>query len=118
MCDTCGCVATEKDAATVEVIGRLLAANDHVAGHNRDHFDSHGVVAFNLMSSPGSGKTALLEATIEALKAAGVKQVRVEGQPACDWVLIDASDVIVHVFQPEVRSFYNIEKMWSGTARV
>ncbi|MBI1200940.1 MAG: hydrogenase nickel incorporation protein HypB [Rhodopseudomonas sp.] len=69
MCETCGCAATEKDAATVEVIGRLLAANDQVAGHNRGHFDSHGVVAFNLMSSPGAGKTALLEATIDALKA-------------------------------------------------
>lgn len=60
---------------------------------------------------------AIAEHLIEALKAAGVKQVRVEGQPACDWVLIDAGDVIVHVFQPEVRSFYNIEKMWAGTAR-
>jgi len=69
MCDTCGCAVTEKDAATVEVIGRLLAANDHVAAHNRDHFNGHGVVAFNLMSSPGAGKTALLEATIDALKA-------------------------------------------------
>lgn len=53
---------------------------------------------------------------IEGLKARGVRDVRVEGQPACDWVLIDAGDVIVHIFQPEVRSFYNIEKMWSGTA--
>jgi hydrogenase nickel incorporation protein HypB len=69
MCETCGCAATEQDAATVEVIGRLLAANDHVAAHNRDHFNSHGVVAFNLMSSPGAGKTALLEATIDALKS-------------------------------------------------
>ncbi|ABS67304.1 iojap-like protein [Xanthobacter versatilis] len=58
---------------------------------------------------------AVAEHLIEALKAAGIKHVRVEGQPACDWVLIDANDVIVHVFQPEVRSFYNIEKMWSGT---
>lgn len=60
---------------------------------------------------------AIAEHLIEALKAAGVKTVRVEGQPACDWVLIDAGDVIVHIFQPEVRSFYNIEKMWSGTPR-
>ncbi len=60
---------------------------------------------------------AIAEHLIQALKAAGVKNVRVEGQPACDWVLIDAGDVIIHVFQPEVRSFYNIEKMWSGTAR-
>jgi ribosome-associated protein len=60
---------------------------------------------------------AIAEHLIEALKAAGVKSVRIEGQPACDWVLIDANDVIVHIFQPEVRSFYNIEKMWSGPAR-
>ncbi len=59
---------------------------------------------------------AIAEHLIEALKAVGIKRVRVEGQPACDWVLIDAGDVIVHVFQPEVRSFYNIEKMWSGTS--
>ncbi len=60
---------------------------------------------------------AIAEHLIEALKAVGIKHVRVEGQPACDWVLIDANDVIVHVFQPEVRSFYNIEKMWAGTPR-
>lgn len=60
---------------------------------------------------------AIAEHLIEALKQAGVKGVRIEGQPACDWVLIDANDVIVHIFQPEVRSFYNIEKMWSGPAR-
>jgi hydrogenase nickel incorporation protein HypB len=54
---------------SVDVLGRLLAANDKAAAHNRDHFDAHGVVALNLMSSPGAGKTALLEATIDALKA-------------------------------------------------
>lgn len=57
---------------------------------------------------------ATAEHLVEALKARGVKNVRVEGFPACDWVLIDASDVIIHIFQPEVRGFYNIEKMWSG----
>ncbi|TCK23740.1 ribosome-associated protein [Ancylobacter aquaticus] len=57
---------------------------------------------------------AIAEHLVEALKAHGVKGVRVEGFPACDWVLIDASDVIVHIFQPEVRGFYNIEKMWSA----
>lgn len=72
MCDTCGCIVTRTgviDTATVDVSGRLLQANDRVAAHNRDHFNSHRVVAFNLMSSPGAGKTALLEATIDALKA-------------------------------------------------
>ena len=41
------------------------------------------------------------------------KNVRIEGLPAADWVLIDADDVIVHLFRPEVRSFYNLERMWS-----
>ncbi len=48
------------------------------------------------------------------LKGAGFGPVRVEGLPHCDWVLIDAGDLIVHVFRPEVREFYNIEKMWSA----
>ena len=72
MCEHCGCTVTQasvKDADTVEVLGRLLDANNRAAGHNREHFNSHHVVAFNLMSSPGAGKTALLEVTIEALKS-------------------------------------------------
>lgn len=47
---------------------RLLAQNDRTAAHNRAHFDRHGVLAVNLMSSPGAGKTALLEASIDALR--------------------------------------------------
>ena len=56
---------------------------------------------------------AIADRVVEDLHKAGVKDVRVEGQPHCDWVLIDASDVIVHVFRPEVRDFYQIEKMWA-----
>ena len=52
----------------MDVLQNLLAANDRVARHNRQHFDAHGVLAINLMSSPGAGKTALLEATIAALR--------------------------------------------------
>ncbi|MDH3441432.1 MAG: hydrogenase nickel incorporation protein HypB [Gammaproteobacteria bacterium] len=72
MCNTCGCnvtpgnqhiVAEHKES--VEVLTNLLQANDHEAAHNRAHFDRHGVLAINLMSSPGAGKTALLERTIE-----------------------------------------------------
>ncbi|GAB4264073.1 MAG: hypothetical protein Kow0065_14840 [Methylomicrobium sp.] len=80
MCNTCGCNITPgnrplvlaerpvKGTTTVTVLQNLLAKNDHQAEHNRNHFDSHRVLAINLMSSPGSGKTALLEATIERLK--------------------------------------------------
>ena len=68
MCDTCGCnVTPAADDHAVEVLQGLLAANDHEALHNREHFSRHNVLAINLMSSPGAGKTSLLEATIEAL---------------------------------------------------
>jgi hydrogenase nickel incorporation protein HypB len=53
------------DAKTIEVITKILDKNDHEAAHNRAHFDSHGVLALNLMSSPGSGKTTLLEKMAE-----------------------------------------------------
>jgi ribosome-associated protein len=57
---------------------------------------------------------AIADRLLKALAEAGVKGVRVEGMPHCDWVLIDAGDLIVHVFRPEVRAFYNLEKMWSA----
>ena len=57
-----------QSGAAVEVLQDLLAANNQVARHNRAHFGAHGVLAINIMSSPGAGKTALLEATIVALK--------------------------------------------------
>lgn len=83
MCDTCGCnitpgnehlvkghgklSRTEDGKAAVTVLNGLLHENDLQAHHNRQHFDRHGVLAVNLMSSPGAGKTALLEATIDAI---------------------------------------------------
>ena len=57
---------------------------------------------------------AVAEQLLQHLKDAGCERVRVEGQPQCDWVLIDTGDIIVHVFQPEIRSFYNLEKMWTA----
>ena len=82
MCDTCGCNVTPANAhlvtgngalahtasgsESVEVLQGLLDANDRTAAHNREHFQRHRVLAINLMSSPGAGKTSLLEATIDA----------------------------------------------------
>lgn len=58
---------------------------------------------------------AIAEHVMKDLHNAGIKGVHVEGLPNCDWVLIDAGDVIVHVFRPEVRAFYSLEKMWKPT---
>jgi ribosome-associated protein len=61
---------------------------------------------------------AVADRVLEDLRKAGVRNLRVEGMPHCDWVLIDAGDVLVHVFRPEVRDFYNLEKMWEpGSTR-
>lgn len=78
MCTDCGCGITDGNAhllgqapasptSAVEVVRNLLSANDAAAAHNRAHLDRCGVFTINLMSSPGSGKTSLLEATIDAL---------------------------------------------------
>ena len=56
---------------------------------------------------------AIADHLLRALKDHGLGRARVEGLPHCDWVLIDAGDVIVHLFRPEVRAFYNLEKIWS-----
>jgi len=94
MCDTCGCnitdgnrylvspggrlEQTEDGRAAVTVLKGLLDENDEQALHNRAHFDARGILAVNLMSSPGAGKTALLEATIDALGDPG-RMVVIEG---------------------------------------
>lgn len=55
---------------------------------------------------------AMAEHLMEKLKAAGLRTAHVEGTAQGDWVLIDAGDVIVHLFRPEIRALYNLEKMW------
>lgn len=91
------------DAKTIAVIKKILDKNDHEAHHNREHFNEHGVLAINLMSSPGSGKTALLEAMAgispfkfgviegdletsrdaDRLKAVGIDAVQIQTGSAC-----------------------------------
>ena len=62
--------------------------------------------------------SALADHVADALKKAGQPVLSIEGKDSCDWVLIDAGDVIIHIFRPEVRQFYNIEKMWAIAANV
>ncbi len=57
---------------------------------------------------------AIADRVIQGLREAGHKGMRIEGMNTADWVLIDAGDVILHIFRPEVRLFYNLEKMWSA----
>ena len=59
---------------------------------------------------------AIADQLVQKLKEKGWRDLRIEGMPQCDWVLVDAGDVVVHIFRPEVRSFYNLEKLWSSHA--
>ena len=81
MCETCGC--GDPEVVPIEVQESLLADNDRQAGHNREHFVGHDVLAINLMGSPGCGKTALLEATAKAL-GPGSKLSALSGDLATD----------------------------------
>ena len=97
MCRDCGCSlgpaaqraplaaapSVPGKTETIEVITAILDENDRVAAHNREHFDQHGVLALNLMSSPGAGKTSLLEATIRALDGK-LKVAVIEGDLATE----------------------------------
>lgn len=55
---------------------------------------------------------AMAEHLMEKLKAAGIRTAHVEGKTQGDWVLLDAGDVVVHLFRPEIRALYNLEKLW------
>jgi ribosome-associated protein len=104
------------DAATQIVLTSLEddKAEDILA------IDIRGKSSFADMLIVASGRSArhvgaLADHVMRKLKESGVKDVRVEGMPNCDWVLVDAGDVVVHLFRPEVRSFYNIEKIWAAS---
>jgi ribosome-associated protein len=80
--------------------------------------DLRGKSAFSDYMIVTSGRAnrhvrAIAENVAKGLKETGIKPVHIEGLPNCDWVLIDSGDVIVHVFRPEVREFYNLEKLWT-----
>lgn len=90
------------DDQALEVVSIPLAGKSAIADHM--------VIA--------SGRSTRQVASMATKLAQKIKQdyqriVRIEGLPTADWVLIDADDVIVHLFRPEVRSFYNLERMWS-----
>lgn len=89
--------AKAEDVVAIDVRGKTPMADHVVVASGRSHRHVN----------------AIAERLLQDLKDAGVRDVKAEGQTTCDWVLIDGGDVIVHIFRPEVRAFYNLEKMWS-----
>jgi len=101
-----------------ETLRLVLARIDDMKAEDTVTIDLTGRSAladFMVVTSGRSNRQvgAIADRMVEDLHQAGVRDVRVEGMPHCDWVLIDAGDVIVHVFRPEVRAFYQLEKMWA-----
>lgn len=90
------------DDQAVETITIPLAGKSSIADHM--------VIASGRSSRQVGSMAAKL---VDKIKAATGRTPRVEGMAAADWVLIDAGDVIVHLFRPEVRTFYNLERMWA-----
>jgi ribosome-associated protein len=90
-----------EDTVTINLSGKTSIADYMVVTSGRSHRHV-GAVADHVLKDLSEG---------------GVSGARVEGMPHCDWVLIDAGDVIVHVFRPEVRAFYSLEKMWAPGRR-
>lgn len=76
------------------------------------------IADFMVVASGRSSRhvAAMAEKISSRMKDEGMGFAKIEGLPTADWVLIDAGDVIVHLFRPEVRSFYNLERMWGGAA--
>ena len=77
--------------------------------------DKTSIADFMIVASGNSSRhiQALSEKLVDELKKKGVSNCRLEGKNSNDWKLIDAIDIIVHIFHPEKRKFYNLEKMWS-----
>ena len=104
---------------TNETLRLVLARLDDMKAEDTITIDLRGKYAiadFLVVTSGRSNRHvgSVADRVLEDLHKAGSRHVRVEGVPLCDWALIDAGDVIVHVFRPEARAFYNLEKMWAG----
>jgi ribosome-associated protein len=105
--------------AVSAIVDQILVWLDDAKAENIVTIDIKGKTSIGDTMIVASGRSdrhvgAVADQLQIKLKEAGVSRVRVEGKPQCDWVLIDAGDIIVHLFRPEVREFYNLEKMWSA----
>jgi len=106
------------DAASL-AINTVLASLEDSKAENIVSIDIQGKSSLGDYMVVASGRShrhvsAVADHLLKALKDAGLGMARVEGLASADWVLIDSGDIIVHVFRPEVREFYNLEKMWQA----
>lgn len=104
-----------------ELIDIILECLDDAKAENTNAIDIRGKSSLSDYMVVTSGRShrhvgAVADQLSTALRDAGMAKPRIEGMPHCDWVLVDASDVIVHIFRPEVREFYNLEKFWEAAA--
>jgi ribosome-associated protein len=116
-----GDVLPRRRKTSQELLDTVLECLDDAKAEEVVSIDLNGKssIADHMVVASGRAQRhvgAIADQLVERLRAAGQGKAKVEGQPACDWVLIDAGDVIVHVFRPEVRSFYNLEKLWSANS--
>jgi ribosome-associated protein len=101
-----------------KTLDMILSRLDDMKAEETVTIDLRGKSAFSDYMIVTSGRAnrhvgAIAENVTKALKENGIKNIHVEGMPNCDWVLIDSGDVVVHVFRPEVREFYNLERLWT-----
>jgi ribosome-associated protein len=110
-------VVSEARPDVDETLKLILSRLDDMKAEDTVTIDLRGKSAFSDYMVVTTGRSnrhvgAVAENVAKGLKETGVKKVHIEGLPNCDWVLIDSGDVIVHVFRPEVREFYNLERLW------
>jgi ribosome-associated protein len=101
-----------------KTLNMILSRLDDMKAEETVTIDLRGKSAFSDYMIVTSGRAnrhvgAIAENVAKSLKENGIKKLHIEGLPNCDWVLIDSGDVIVHVFRPEVREFYNLERLWT-----
>ena len=96
-------------------IENILNANKAIEVQSIDLNGKTSIADFMIIASGNSSRhiQALSEILLEELKKKGIENCRLEGQSTNDWKLIDAVDIIIHIFHPEKRKFYNLERMWS-----
>ena len=114
--------APENDLSSEALLERILASLDDDKAEDVIPIDLRGrsdMADYMVICSGRSSRQvgAIAEKLVDRLKQETGRTAKVEGKETGDWVLIDAGDVIVHVFRPEVREFYQIEKMWQSPAQ-